>query len=143
MIGEQTEFWDTYDKPKGEEYRVCQKMCKQELPIDFFPIHLTTIDKDGNPKQYRKHGCKNCYKIIGQQSAKLKKTHKTPKWIICPICGRECDKPVLDHNHETGEFRGWICNDCNNALGKFNDDPKLLKRAIRYLNEPFQDEVLE
>ena len=50
---------------------------------------------------------------------------------------------VLDHNHETGEFRGWICNDCNNALGKFNDDPKVLRIAIRYLNEPFQDEVLE
>jgi hypothetical protein len=143
LRGEQTEFWDDFGLPEGEEFRVCKKMCKRRLPIDFFPIHLTTVDKNGNKKEYRKHCCKQCYNILKSQSSQLHKKYKRPKWIICPICRKECEKPVLDHDHETAEFRGWICNDCNNALGKFDDDPFVLKRAITYLNNPFQDEVLE
>ena len=40
---------------------------------------------------------------------------------------------MLDHNHTTDKFRGWVCNDCNNALGKFKDDAYTLRRAIKYL----------
>jgi hypothetical protein len=40
---------------------------------------------------------------------------------------------VLDHDHDTDEFRGWLCNDCNNALGKFRDSIDMLRRAINYL----------
>ena len=39
----------------------------------------------------------------------------------------------LDHNHGTGEFRGFLCDSCNTGLGKFRDDPDLLARAIDYL----------
>ena len=39
----------------------------------------------------------------------------------------------LDHNHGTGEFRGFLCDSCNTGLGKFGDDPDLLARAIEYL----------
>ena len=40
----------------------------------------------------------------------------------------------LDHNHGTGEFRGFLCDSCNTGLGKFKDDPELLNRAINYLS---------
>lgn len=36
----------------------------------------------------------------------------------------------MDHNHETGEFRGWLCNPCNKALGFMQDQPQLL---VNYL----------
>ena len=39
----------------------------------------------------------------------------------------------LDHNHNTGEVRGWICNSCNVSLGQLNDDVDTLKRATNYL----------
>ena len=42
---------------------------------------------------------------------------------------------VVDHNHVTGEFRGWLCNACNTALGMFRDDARLLRAAIKYLEE--------
>ena len=33
----------------------------------------------------------------------------------------------------TGKVRGLLCHDCNHAIGKMRDDPKLLRRAARYL----------
>ena len=52
----------------------------------------------------------------------------------CPICLRT-GALVWDHDHETGKFRGWICDDCNVGLGRFADDAKNIERALTYLNE--------
>ncbi len=39
----------------------------------------------------------------------------------------------MDHCHRTGEFRGWLCGDCNRALGKVSDDPSTLRRMAESL----------
>lgn len=41
----------------------------------------------------------------------------------------------IDHDHETGEVRGIICNRCNVALGGFRDSAVLLRAAVRYLEK--------
>jgi hypothetical protein len=41
----------------------------------------------------------------------------------------------VDHNHNTGEIRGLLCNTCNRALGLFKDNENLLKNAIKYLKQ--------
>lgn len=57
----------------------------------------------------------------------------------CKLCDLEFDfsskktAPHVDHCHETGKIRGLLCNDCNIALGKFNDSVEKLQRAIYYL----------
>lgn len=54
----------------------------------------------------------------------------------CAICRRlpkRGQKLVVDHCHRTAKFRGMLCIQCNTALGKFNDDPAMLRRAIKYL----------
>lgn len=52
---------------------------------------------------------------------------------LCEIgCGRKASH--LDHDHKTGEFRGWLCNRCNLALGALGDDISALTRALRYLH---------
>lgn len=56
---------------------------------------------------------------------------------LCAIC----HKPetgrfkflAVDHCHKTGEIRGLLCHLCNKALGGFNDDPILVKKALDYL----------
>ena len=53
---------------------------------------------------------------------------------VCDLCGRSGRRMVLDHCHETGRFRGWICHKCNIALGALGDDEAGLRRAIDYLN---------
>lgn len=42
-------------------------------------------------------------------------------------------KIVLDHNHETKKFRGWICDRCNRCLGLLKDNSALLRKAVDYL----------
>ena len=37
---------------------------------------------------------------------------------------------VIDHDHDTGEFRGWLCNNCNTGLGAMGDTIEGLERAI-------------
>jgi hypothetical protein len=62
----------------------------------------------------------------------------------CAICRRPVD-PVggkrlrLDHCHATGQFRGFLCDECNLGLGKFRDDPELLERAALYLRSRERD----
>jgi hypothetical protein len=51
---------------------------------------------------------------------------------VCPIC--KSRKPsCVDHNHKTGEVRGFICNACNFSLGGFLDNPQILENALSYL----------
>ena len=54
---------------------------------------------------------------------------------VCAICKRDDSRGSLavDHCHKTGLVRGLLCRSCNTSLGKMNDDPELLRRAIAYL----------
>jgi hypothetical protein len=61
---------------------------------------------------------------------------------VCAICGeppaQEGWKTVtrlhVDHDHNTGQVRSLLCNNCNRALGYFQDNRELLRRATEYLD---------
>ena len=55
------------------------------------------------------------------------------KPTTCEICLKQHKKIVLDHCHTSGQFRGWICDPCNIALGNVQDDVGTLYRMISYL----------
>ena len=57
-----------------------------------------------------------------------------PEPPACECCGKTDRKALsLDHCHETGTFRGWLCSACNLGLGKLGDSLEALERAIAYL----------
>ena len=58
-----------------------------------------------------------------------------PRSETCEICGVGDVRIVLDHNHTTGKFRGWICNHCNSSLGFARDNVDTLYKMINYLNQ--------
>ncbi len=55
----------------------------------------------------------------------------------CAICDIELAPAGhlthLDHNHETGKLRDFLCTNCNRGLGHFQDSPALLSMAMAYL----------
>ena len=53
----------------------------------------------------------------------------------CAICKTEIQlvESAIDHNHDTGEFRGILCKQCNRALGMFKDSSAILRNAVEYL----------
>ncbi len=55
-----------------------------------------------------------------------------PKPESCEVCGR-FGRICYDHNHKTGEFRGWLCFKCNIALGMIDDNPKTLTDLAKYI----------
>ena len=57
---------------------------------------------------------------------------------VCAACGttRWGNRgPVVDHNHQSGEIRGILCNGCNQAAGLLGDDPERAIKLSDYLNK--------
>jgi hypothetical protein len=99
--------------------------CKQELPhSEFSPA------SGGN---YLRPECRGCSSKASKTVRKLKKQiPPPPPGYICPCCRRteeECLNDggkvsgawCMDHNHETGEPRGYLCHKCNRLAGGFKN----------------------
>ena len=95
--------------------------------------------------KYLRPECRQCAKKLAKRREELKKEFGYPvNDYICPIClkneeelkgtGGNASIWVVDHNHDTDEFRGHICHNCNRGLGVFQDDVERLQRAIKYLS---------
>ena len=115
------------------ETRICSE-CRTEKPLSEFAMDTT----------YVRSKCKKCKKQHTKIANLLKKQHPKPsKDYACPICG-DTEKSMkekgyvrtswcLDHDHETNHFRGYICHLCNTAISNFQENPEILKRALKYL----------
>ena len=58
----------------------------------------------------------------------------------CAICRAPLYRhPVLDHDHATGNVRGWLCRACNSGLGYFHDSPRRAAAVVTYLQKPQRD----
>lgn len=55
-----------------------------------------------------------------------------PKPDGCTICGSN-RKLCLDHCHATLKVRGWLCDNCNQVLGRAKDNPATLRALADYL----------
>jgi hypothetical protein len=125
----------------GFECKVCN-ICHMLLNTEEF-----SKNQNGkNNRVIRRPSCKNCRipidgKSIGSADKKTYQANK-PHLIkfTCPVCKKTTiagltSKIVLDHDHNTGEVRGWICDSCNTGLGRFKDNIILLDNAKKYLKD--------
>lgn len=55
----------------------------------------------------------------------------------CMICRQPPSRKgfalAVDHDKETGIVRGVLCDSCNQGIGRFHHDIRLLRAAARYL----------
>ena len=50
-------------------------------------------------------------------------------------CGNVPERLQADHDHLTGLFRGWLCQNCNSTLAHARDSIARLQTLIQYLQE--------
>ena len=139
---------------EGDKTRRC-RVCKEVKPDKSFHIKTPLSNNTG----ILDRTCNDCNNRKNREQRKRREeTVKPPDDYRCPICNRNqeeilnytvvVDKVtherverrykkvwVVDHNHDTGKVRGWICSPCNVTLGAFGDNTINLKRAIKYLEE--------
>ncbi len=123
-----------------QEKKTCTQ-CHEEKPV-------TAFVKDKNKRSGRREWCRVC-NSAWQRYYKYGLTPSAYESLLegqgraCAICRESLDDYVkrqnryknfaVDHDHESGAVRGLLCDGCNLGLGKFNDDPALIRKAIDYL----------
>ena len=122
------------------ETKICRR-CQKKKSIFEFEKNQKTI----RGKVSRRGECRDCRSWKKPMSTKdrdkFEKIYPPPpigKPFHCPICDRTIIRQykndvVLDHLHNTGKIRGWICRMCNNSMGMMEDDVNILQRAIKWI----------
>jgi hypothetical protein len=126
--------------------KICTK-CKIEKPIEDFYL----CSRDGRIAR-----CMSCVKEYQstrtrkRDPAKIRANTLMREYGMTPADYNEmladqggtckistCDRPatVVDHNHDTGEVRGLLCNQHNTALGLAGDSPVHLRAMAQYLED--------
>ena len=105
------------------------KVCNTEKTRSEFPKH--SHSHDGFDSR-----CRDCKNQQARLRAAFKRDNPTPPpGSICPLCERPRDQFVADHCHITNEMRGYICGNCNLALGGFDDNSEFLERAAAWVRQ--------
>ena len=135
---------------------VCIK-CKTRKDNTEFQYNTNYLKKDGYWFR-RAATCKECISKQSKVLWRLKKNYaRPPIGTECACCGRnvmdkkddvnnpqtETYKMVLDHDHVTGKFRGWICSHCNQAIGHANESIETLMKMVEYLQTPAAEPLME
>lgn len=111
--------------------------CQRGHPLDEANTHLYQ-DKRGRVRRV----CRKCAKMRNPFRERLYGVSReeyaelvSDQNGVCALCGRASEERALavDHDHASGVVRGLLCAPCNTGLGVFRDDPRLLRRAIGYL----------
>ena len=158
-MSEQIELFEIKNEYIKEDSKFCVK-CKLTKPLGCFSIRGGAIRKDGTSSL--KNSCIECNKYSRKVRYHLDKiTPRPADDYQCPVCLKtldmvkeELNDPTnstlhnatlywnLDHDHETGMFRGWLCSRCNSGLGWLGDSVSNLKRGLKYLQDDLDKQQL-
>jgi Autographiviridae endonuclease VII len=92
-----------------------------------------------HPERFKEYSLKRDYGISMELYTRMMVEQKG----ACAICGalngseranNNGRKSLgVDHDHATGAVRGLLCQMCNQGIGAMQDNPKLLRKAVEYL----------
>ena len=134
--------------------KVCVK-CKRELPATAEYFHRESMTKDGlrcrckvcRREEIRKYHQseegksvarkRNLINAHGSDAVRLFNSFFERQGGCCAGCGKHQSqlkgRLQLDHDHQTGEYRGLLCFRCNSRAGSSEKDILSLKKLVKYL----------
>ena len=130
-------------------------VCGVEKPVYEFPKDGQRVGRyshiEGYPKAgtYYRKDCRVCHNAAQNVRGKIKKRNnvsKIPLGTSCDLCGINTVRLVWDHDTETEETRGYICNMDNTSIGHFGDCPYQVSERSVYLvgdNEEKLESVIQ
>lgn len=141
--------------PPLEDGSLWCSSCESYRPLEDFTTsggRVVSRCKPCSNAYQKKWASENREKVRVQSAASRRKNYPIHKFGItreeyearrdaaegCAICGglNENGKALhLDHCHQTGALRGFLCENCNRGLGMFKDNPDILRSAARYLED--------
>jgi hypothetical protein len=125
-------FKNLVDSSVALEGRRC-KVCKLVKNVDQY--YSAAANKDNLDRR-----CKTCFKKDSKLRQRLRKEYQHLRNETCDCCSKPHTKSlVVDHDHNTLEFRGWLCEDCNLGLGNLGDDLAGLTNALTYLKRHYDE----
>ena len=107
--------------------KYCGEPCYRRAYRKRHPERVARYERNQNLRERGMGGIDHYERVLAQQRG------------VCAICGLPPDPAkhygvlVADHDHETGLFRGLLCDDCNVGIGRLRDDPERVRRAWEYL----------
>ena len=130
------------------ECKYCGKICKNKLSKSTHETFCKNNPdrRDNSGKNNPRYGCippnkkskNSLYKIRTKKEGTVtinrtieeieeyKKDH-----LCCEICGKKDVILCIDHDHETNEFRGILCQSCNRFLGWFDHNKKEVEKYLK------------
>lgn len=129
-------------KPNQKGEWQCASCNKWKLPSEY--------NKNKSQKSGLHYSCRDCskkhvrkYNLSTKYGITLEKYDSllAEQMSKCAICDKSLDanshkyneRPVVDHNHDTGKVRQLLCHKCNLALGNMNDSSEYAYKLYQYL----------
>ena len=53
----------------------------------------------------------------------------------CMVCNKGLTNPQVDHDHNTGKYRGILCVPCNNGLGVYEKKKDLFENYLKRITK--------
>lgn len=148
-INERNKKWYKENKEKRREYN---KKYRKEHKEEIKKYREKNREKNRessknwaleNPEKVKNHCLLHTYGITLEQKKDIIRQQNNK----CAGCGINFDettwhtKPVVDHDHKTGENRSLLCHHCNWALGNTKDNPETLRNLANYVEKYRSKEV--
>ena len=116
------------NKQAGEYYKLHpekKKIWKKRTNVKYYekirsdPVELMKRRIRGSKRKAELGGWKKCNISVKELLDSFTGFCQNPN---CGVPESECTQRLcMDHNHKTGEFRGWLCHKCNRAAGLLDD----------------------
>jgi hypothetical protein len=117
------------NRSNKDGYQTQCKACRRDHGRKYYSNNKVSIKALRTPEKRREWNLRHKYGITVDEYNKMLEDQDGK----CRICNTPLEKPMVDHNHETGEVRGLLCGNCNSMIGMARDDINILARAILYL----------